>query len=68
METVFENLSVGIPRSEIQFFKHFAEKMRWNINTKQSLWDKYINSCPIEVPLSDEDIMNELKTVRYGTV
>ncbi|MDR2458174.1 MAG: hypothetical protein LBD41_06830 [Clostridiales Family XIII bacterium] len=49
-----------------KFFKQFADKMGWKVKMQQNLWDEYIKTCPIEVDLSDEDIMAEVRVVRYG--
>ncbi|MDR0863626.1 MAG: hypothetical protein LBO74_01680 [Candidatus Symbiothrix sp.] len=65
-KAVREKLFVDIPQSDIQFFKLFADKMGWFIDNKQNLWDKYIESSPKDIDLSDEDIMNEVRAVRYG--
>jgi hypothetical protein len=38
----------------------------WKVNTPQNLWNEYIKTCPKDVELSDEDIMAEVRAVRYG--
>ena len=61
-----EKILVDIPQSDMMFFELFANKMGWHFNIKQNLWDKYINNSPKEIDLSDEQIMKEVRAVRYG--
>jgi hypothetical protein len=61
-----EDVSVKIPQSDMVFFQLFAEKMGWLINRKQDLWGKYVEDSPQNVPLTDEEIIEEVRAVRYG--
>jgi hypothetical protein len=63
-----EKIFVDIPQSDIRFFKLFADKMGWHINNRQNLWDEYMENSPKDIELSDEDIMNEVRAVRYGEI
>jgi hypothetical protein len=64
--TAFENIYVKMPQSDMRFFQHFAEKMGWSVENKQTMWDKYILNSPQNVDLTDEEIMEEVRSVRYG--
>jgi hypothetical protein len=66
MEVVSEKIFVDIPLSDLMFFKQLADKMGWKVKMRQNLWDEYINTCSKEVEMSDEDIMSEVRIVRYG--
>ena len=61
-ETVF----VDIPQSDMFFLQLFAEKMGWSVNNKARLWDEYLANSPQSVALSEEEVMNEVRAVRYG--
>ena len=61
-----EDISVKIPQSDMVFFQLFAEKMGWLVKRKQDLWEKYAVSSPQNVPLTDEEIMEEVRAVRYA--
>ena len=61
-----EKVIVDIPQSDMTFFKFFANKMGWYFNIKQELWNKYINDSPQNIDLSDDEIMREVRAVRYG--
>ena len=66
--TTCGDVCVKIPLSDMVFFQLFAEKMGWLIENKQNLWDKYIQNSPKNVILTDEEIMEEVRAVRYGKV
>jgi len=63
-----EKILVDMPQSDLLFFKLFADKFGWQFNSKQSLWDEFIKSSPENVDLSEEDIMEAVRAVRYGKV
>jgi hypothetical protein len=64
METVLD-VRLNIPKSEIRFFRELANKMGWEVETKESALQKYIASRPKNVILSDEEILSEVYAVRY---
>jgi hypothetical protein len=61
-----EKLLVDIPQADMLFFQQFADKMGWLVLNEQRLWDNYIQSAPPNVELTDEDIIAEVRAVRYG--
>ena len=64
---VREKVLVDIPQSDMVFFKLFADKFDWHYNVRQNLWDEYIKTSPQNVELSDDEVINMVRTVRYGT-
>jgi hypothetical protein len=40
--------------------------MGWYVENQQTMWDKYILNSPHNVDLTDEEIMEEVRAVRYG--
>ena len=65
MEAVMQDFFLTIPKSEVSFFQQFIKKMGWKIQTKEERLDGFIASRPHDVPLNDEEILNELREVRY---
>jgi len=61
-----EKVFVDLPQSDMDFFQIFADKMGWFVDKKQNLWDKYIKNSPQNVDLSEDEIMEEVRAVRYG--
>jgi len=63
-----EKILVDIPQSDITFFRLFADKFGWQLINKQILWKEYMRNSPQNVDLSEEEIMEEVRAVRYGKV
>ena len=63
-----ERFFVDIPQSDRMLFLLFADKMGWLVKSKQTLWDEFIRNSPEDIDLSDEEIMEEVRAVRYGKV
>jgi hypothetical protein len=63
-----EKILVEIPQSDMVFFKFFADKLGWQFNSRQRLWEEYIKDSPEDADLTDEEIMEEVRAVRYEKV
>ena len=63
-----EEVYVKMPQSDMVFFQLFADKMGWLVYRKQKIWEEYIKNAPKNVPLTDDEIMEEVKSVRYAKV
>ena len=61
-----EEIYVKMPQSDMVFFQLFADKMGWLVENKTELLRKYISSRPKNVDLTDEEIMEEVRAVRYA--
>lgn len=57
---------LSIPNGEVPFLSTLAEKMGWNMQTRDNLVEKFIASCPKDVDITDEEIQAEVNAVRYG--
>ena len=57
---------INIPLSDWKFFKELVQKMGWEVQTREELLDSFIESRPEESSLTDEEIMNEVRAVRYS--
>ena len=57
---------INIPLSDWKFFKELVQKMGWEVQTREELLDSFIESRPENSSLTDEEIMNEVKAVRYS--
>ena len=65
MEAIMQDIYLSIPISDMEFFQQFIKKMGWKMLTREEKLNQYIASRPQNVPLSDEDILKELHSVRY---
>ncbi|GAP73245.1 hypothetical protein SAMD00024442_7_57 [Candidatus Symbiothrix dinenymphae] len=68
MNTALQTVFLGIPPTDMPFIQKLAKEKGWQTNDKESLLDKYIRSRPTNVNLTDEEIMEEVRAVRYGKV
>jgi hypothetical protein len=66
LQTALQNIYLNVPQSEVGFIMTLAQKMGWEITTRADLLQKYINSRPKNVDLPDEEIMEELRAIRYA--
>ena len=66
LQSTLQNIYLNVPSSEVGFIKTLAKKMGWEVETKADLLRKYIDSRPKNVPLTDDDIMEVVREVRYG--
>jgi hypothetical protein len=65
MATTLQNIYLNVPQTEVGFIMTLAKKMGWEVETKADLLRKYIATRPKSATISDEDILSELKAVRY---
>ena len=57
---------INVALSDWKFFKELVQKMGWEVQTREELLDSFIESRPENSSLSDEEIMNEVRAVRYS--
>ena len=57
---------INVALSDRKFFKELVQKMGWEAQTREELLDSFIESRPEKPSLSDEEIMNEVRAVRYS--
>lgn len=65
MDAALRGFYLNVPKSDVKLFQQLAKKMGWTVSDKEAILDKYIQSRPEDVELSDEDILKELNSVRY---
>ena len=65
MDSTLRGVYINVPQADMKFLKELVKKMGWTVERKESLLKKYISKRQSKVDLSDDDIMEELKAVRY---
>jgi hypothetical protein len=65
MAPALQNIYLNVPQTEVGFIMTLAEKMGWEVETKADSLRKYIATRPKSTTVSNEDILSELKAVRY---
>ena len=61
-----QGVYLNVPMSDWSLFKELIRKFGWQAETREQLIDRFIASRPQQPPLSDEEIMEEIRAVRYG--
>ena len=67
MEEVYmEDLVLTIPTQDLGIMETLANRMGWTVRSKRSIVQKFVDSCPKVLMMTDEEITAEVNAVRYG--
>ncbi len=61
-----QSVYLDIPRSDWQLLKDLSKKFGWRAQTSEQRLEAFVNSRPQTTELTEEDIMNEVKAIRYS--
>ena len=61
-----QGVYVNVPAVDWSLFRELIRKFGWQAETREELLDRFIGSRPAEPELSEEEIMEEVKAVRYA--
>ncbi|MBO4504598.1 MAG: hypothetical protein J6X98_04815 [Bacteroidales bacterium] len=61
-----EDIVLSIPSTDYSFFEALAARMGWLVRTRRSSVERFIESCPKNPEMTDEEIADEVNAVRYG--
>jgi hypothetical protein len=64
--TTFQCVFVNVPAVDWSLFRELIRKFGWQAETREQMLDRFISSRPAEPALSEEEIMDEVKAVRYA--
>lgn len=65
MDAALQSFYLNVPKSDVKLFKQLMKKMGWTVSDKEAVLDRYIQSRPENIEISDEEILQELNSVRY---
>ena len=57
---------LNVPAADWSLFKELVRKFGWQSETREQLIERFCNSRPQGLTLSDEEIQAEVNAVRYG--
>ena len=71
MATIANNVQmqgvyVNVPSVDWSLFRQLIRKFGWQAETREQLLDRFVSSRPSVPAISEEDIMNEVRAVRYA--
>ena len=61
-----QGVYVNVPAGDWSLFRELIRKFGWQAETREQLLDRFVSSRPSEPTLSEEEIMDEVKAVRYA--
>ena len=61
-----EDLVLTIPTQDSAFIETLATRMGWTMRRRRISVERFINSCPKTLQMTDEEIQAEINAVRYG--
>lgn len=62
---VSEKIYLNVPVSDMSLFESLMEKLGWKYESKKEVLKRFIQTRPKSVDLTDEEIMDEVRAVRY---
>ena len=61
-----QGVYVNVPAVDWSLFRELIRKFGWRAETREQLLDRFAGSRPSEPAMSEEEIMDEVKAVRYA--
>ena len=56
----------NVPMMDWSLFRELIRKFGWQAETREQMLDRFISSRPANPSISEEEIMDEVKAVRYA--
>ena len=60
-----QGVFVNVPTVDWSLFRELIRKFGWQAETREELLGRFINGRPTNPAISEEEIMDEVKAVRY---
>ena len=64
--SALQGVYLNVPMSDWSLLKELIRKFGWQSETREQLLDRFIASRPQQPPLTEEEIMEEVRAARYG--
>lgn len=64
--TTLQGVYVNVPKADWSLFRELVRKFGWQTETREQLLNRFVESRPELPTLSEDDIMDEVRAVRYG--
>ena len=60
-----QGVYVNVPAVDWSLFRELIRKFGWQAETRDQLLDRFVSSRPADPAISEEEIMDEVRAVRY---
>ena len=61
-----QGVYLNIPRTDWILLQELVNRFGWQSETREQMLEEFMQTRPSNVNLSEEDIMNEVRAVRYA--
>lgn len=61
-----QGVYVNVPTVDWSLFRELVRKFGWQVETREQLLDRFISTRPANPAISEEEIMDEVRAVRYS--
>ena len=61
-----QGVYVNVPTVDWSLFRELIRKFGWQAETREQLLDRFISTRPDSPSISEDDIMDEVRAVRYA--
>ena len=61
-----QGVYVNVPTGDWSRFRELIRKFGWQAETREQLIDRFVSSRPASPAISEEEIMDEVRAVRYA--
>jgi len=61
-----QGVYVNVPTVDWSLFRELIRKFGWQAETREQLLDRFVSSRPANPGISEEEIIDEVRAVRYG--
>ena len=61
-----QGVYVNVPMVDWSLFRELIRKFGWQAETREQLLDRFVESRPVAPEINEEEIMDEVRAVRYA--
>ncbi|MBR5690272.1 MAG: hypothetical protein IKX17_07495 [Prevotella sp.] len=61
-----QGVYVNVPAADWSLFRELIRKFGWQTETREQLLDRFVSTRPVNPAISEEEIMDEVRAVRYA--
>jgi len=61
-----QGVYVNVPTVDWSLFRELIRKFGWQAETREQMLDRFISSRPSNPRLSEKEIMDEVRAIRYA--
>ena len=61
-----QGVYVNVPAVDWSLFRELIRKFGWQAETREQLLDRFVSSRPANPTISEDEIMDEVRAVRYA--